>query len=293
MDDFFKIILFFIWLILTFIFFKWACKNFHIISFSGAKGFFDGYLGMLIYSGIGAAFVIGIICMALEYLFNVIVAHIIIFFVIDAVLIGGTVYAVKKRNIEISKIWMAILAIFTVVLVICGITSLMNPKTEKVVPVNNAKQVQQTQTNQNTNKTKTSEQSNSTQSSSKSLLSYRNDKDTFDNQIVKFSEKINGHLQQHPNFKNTSYDNEGRQILQNIKKDKDNLSNDSNIAKSNGEEQKALLHLYDLEITRIQGMIDGITASKNGGDFTPGFKSGTSAAYEFDESNAAYKKDFK
>lgn len=248
---------------------------------------------MLIYSGIGAAFVIGIICMALEYLFNVIVAHIIIFFVIDAVLIGGTVYAVKKRNIEISKIWMAILAIFTVVLVICGITSLMNPKTEKVVPVNNAKQVQQTQTNQNTNKTKTSEQSNSTQSSSKSLLSYRNDKDTFDNQIVKFSEKINGHLQQHPNFKNTSYDNEGRQILQNIKKDKDNLSNDSNIAKSNGEEQKALLHLYDLEITRIQGMIDGITASKNGGDFTPGFKSGTSAAYEFDEANAAYKKDFK
>ena len=71
------------------------------------------------------------------------------------------------------------------------------------------------------------------------------------------------------------------------------MSKDSNIAKSNGTEQRALLHLYDLEITRIQGMIDGITASKNGGDFTPGFRSGTSAAYEFDDANAAYKKDFK
>lgn len=293
MDEIIKDILIVIWLILTFIFFRWACKSFHVISFSGAKGFFDGYFGMLIYSGIGAGIIVGLAVMALDYFLDVISNHLLIFFLIDAVLIGGTVYAVKKGNTGISKIWMAVLAVFTVVIVACGVISLMHPKTEKTVPVNNTKQVQRTETNQNASKTKTSEQSNSTQSSSKSLASYRNDKDTFDNQIVKFSEKINGHLQQSPNFKNTSYDNEGRQILQNIKKDRDNLSKDSNIAKSNGAEQKALLHLYDLEITRIQGMIDGITASKNGRDFTPGFRSGTSAAYEFDDANAAYKKDFK
>ena len=209
----------------------------------------------------------------------------------DLVFIGLTFYGMKVGNLP--KICAVFVYIFTIVVFASAMGILIPPEPKKEVPINNTQQTQKIETNKNNDNAKPKEKSNSNQSSSKSLASYRNDKDTFDNQIVKFSEKINGHLQQSPNFKNTSYDNEGRQILQNIKKDRDNLSKDSNIAKSNGTEQRALLHLYDLEITRIQGMIDGITASKNGGDFTPGFRSGTSAAYEFDDANAAYKKDFK
>ena len=295
MEFFVTLVGFIFWMAITFATFKGACQCFNVKSYGADYGFFDGYLGVFIYSSIVSALILfvayEILTSLLLGVFTFISGSILIFFLVDLVFIGLTFYGMKVGNLP--KICAVFVYIFTIVVFASAMGILIPPEPKKEVPINNTQQTQKIETNKNNDNAKPKEKSNSNQSSSKSLASYRNDKDTFDNQIVKFSEKINGHLQQSPNFKNTSYDNEGRQILQNIKKDRDNLSKDSNIAKSNGAEQKALLHLYDLEITRIQGMIDGITASKNGGDFTPGFRSGTSAAYEFDDANAAYKKDFK
>jgi uncharacterized membrane protein YvbJ len=46
-----------------------------------------------------------------------------------------------------------------------------------------------------------------------------------------------------------------------------------------------LLQLFDLEMTRVQSLYNGITEGLNGQDYSKSFSSGTSAAYKFDEVN--------
>ena len=180
------------------------------------------------------------------------------------------------------------------VILITGAMNLMapSPKNSHSAPAQNKKTTTQpVQSNdtvkQNSGNGKTSSQSTNTNNTANAGQYYTTVK-TMDKQIVQFSEKLNRHLNSNASFKGTNYDAEGRNILQTIRSNRDKLNNDSSI---NGADKQKLLHLYDLEITRISGMVDGVASSKKGGEYLPYFKSGTSAAYEFDDAIAAYDKE--
>lgn len=51
-----------------------------------------------------------------------------------------------------------------------------------------------------------------------------------------------------------------------------------------------LLEVFDAELGRINGLRDGMKASRAGGDYQPGFKRGTDAAYRFDDVNTSLDK---
>lgn len=51
-----------------------------------------------------------------------------------------------------------------------------------------------------------------------------------------------------------------------------------------------LLEVLEAEMGRIEGLRDGMRAADNGGDYMPGFKRGTAAAYRFDDLNAELNK---
>lgn len=48
--------------------------------------------------------------------------------------------------------------------------------------------------------------------------------------------------------------------------------------------------MLDAEWGRVDGLLEGMTTSKNGGSHVHGFKRGTDAAYRFDTVNAELNK---
>lgn len=138
-------------------------------------------------------------------------------------------------------------------------------------------------------KTESSSENTVKHYSSGRAISYRNDMENYNNAIVNFSSELNQYLQRSSDFSGTSYDTEGRNILYNIQSERNSLAQENDI---DNDEKGELLHLYDLEITRIQGMIEGIVSSKNGGSFANGFRNGTQASYELDNAVAAYRNEY-
>lgn len=59
---------------------------------------------------------------------------------------------------------------------------------------------------------------------------------------------------------------------------------------SNAMLKTRLLEVFDAELGRINGLRDGMKASRAGGDYQPGFKRGTDAAYRFDDVNTSLDK---
>ena len=50
----------------------------------------------------------------------------------------------------------------------------------------------------------------------------------------------------------------------------------------------ALRALFAIEMRRAQGLYKGMIDSSNGGDYSYGFREGTTASYAFDEANAQF-----
>lgn len=126
------------------------------------------------------------------------------------------------------------------------------------------------------------------QTAAAAMALYIQNKDNYDQRIVEFSQRINGYLQSNPDFRNSSFDTEGLSLYNQIRAERDKLQNDSKIPNDTpGKTQ--LLALFDLEMTRIKSMADGIAANKGGAEYGSYFKNGTAAAYQFDDANAAFK----
>lgn len=277
----------FVWLL------KVYNRNVTTISFDGIRGFGRAFIDRAIVCAIGAAIPGLAVVYLIQGIFYAFIIACVVTLPLSVVLI---VLAIKKQwhiYIKIAALSLLVFSLFgvygnyelgTIAGIKVGQENTSNTSSYKSTNNSNAKTTVNSSSNVNTQNNSTSPQNIS--SNNGQLASYVNAKDTYDQNIVAFSEKINAHLQSHPDFRNTNFDTEGRQIYQNIQSTKNKLQNDSGIP---SDTKSQLLSLFDLELTRIQSMTDGIIASKQGGDFSPSFKNGTAAAYRFDDVNAEFK----
>ena len=89
------------------------------------------------------------------------------------------------------------------------------------------------------------------------------EKDAIDITIGEVANRANQHLKKYPDFRNA---------LEGV-----------DPARCN-----ALRALFAIEMRRAQGLYKGMIDSSNGGDYSYGFREGTTASYAFDEANAQF-----
>lgn len=121
------------------------------------------------------------------------------------------------------------------------------------------------------------------------LSTYISRKDQFDREISSLANDINGYLQSHSNLRN-QYNllSRGENLSINIRRMKTELQNAST---SNAAVKRKLIEVLEAEIGRVEGLVEGVNASMNGGDYAPGFKRGGDASYDrFEEANEALNK---
>ncbi len=113
-------------------------------------------------------------------------------------------------------------------------------------------------------------------------------KNQYDQDISALAKDINAYLSSNPNFRNAGHlISRAETIEANISATKQQV-NKAGI--TNNALRVKLLEVLDAEWGRVDGLLEGMNASKNGGSHTHGFKRGTDAAYRFDDVNAELNK---
>lgn len=188
--------------------------------------------------------------------------------------------------------------IFGVILLVAVISGVMKdsfkssgnnkPTSQITQSTNTNNQSQQRETNTpTTTQPQTNKPSNSN-SGTVNLSTYISRKDHYDREISRLANDINTYLQSHSNFRN-QHDmlSRGENLSINIRRTKTELQNAS---ASNAAIKGKLLDVFEAEIGRVDGLVEGINASMKGGDYTPGFKHGGDAYDRFEEANEALNK---
>ena len=145
------------------------------------------------------------------------------------------------------------------------------------------------QTTQNLNTGNTAPKS-TVDDSKKILMGYVNQKDQYDKEISAVVKDVNEYLQSHSNFKDEKGLSDRTKVLfQNIRMTQNKLKQE-NIP--NQELKLKLNEVLNLEVLRIGAIGDGIFMNKENpsNDYKINFKSGTEAAYKYDEANAEFNR---
>lgn len=119
-------------------------------------------------------------------------------------------------------------------------------------------------------------------------MQYVTKKNQYDREISKLASDVNAYLGSHANFRNENTmlsraENISRQIYG--AKEALRIANIQNTALKN-----KLMEVFDALQGRADGLLDGIRASKNGGDHNPGFKRGGDAYDRFEAANEALNR---
>lgn len=187
-----------------------------------------------------------------------------------------------------DKIWTRILIIVALLIgiigIIVGVYFAMNSKTATETPPPKPTPTNQATTIDND----TPKAKNDTENDINDMAiikQYLDEKDIYNDQITTYANDVNAFLKNHANFKNEYYFiGRANKILRDIKETHDAvLSSDID----NTTVKTKLIDVLDDEKDRIQGLRDGITASKQNRDYMPRFKHGTGAAYKYDADNNA------
>lgn len=120
------------------------------------------------------------------------------------------------------------------------------------------------------------------------ISAYITAKNQYDQQIAALAKDINAYLSSHKNFAQADGLIARADALSQKIQQTRNSANSAQI--SNAALKTRLLEVFDAELGRINGLRDGMKASRAGGDHMPGFKRGTDAAYRFDDVNASLDK---
>lgn len=195
----------------------------------------------------------------------------------------------KKPN-QRKYILGGIIGILVILVIVFGLKA-MNNTSSDIAKTNNSSEATTTPSNDSANSpTSSIETISVTQNKptiSADLIPYINKKDQYDKDISNLASDINAHVSKYGDFKNDNgLVRRGAIISSNITKTKEALRNldDNSLAKDK------LLELLELETVRVESLNQGMISTKTGGDYTPGFKKGTEAAFKFDEANAAFNK---
>lgn len=183
-----------------------------------------------------------------------------------------------------------IIGVLVVLVIVFGIKA-MNNTSSDIAQTNNSSATTTTSSNNSTSSPTSSIESIAvTQNKptiSADLIPYINQKDQYDKDISNLASDINAHVSKYGDFKNDNgLIRRGAIISSNITKTKEALRN----LDDNSPAKDKLLELLELETVRVESLNQGMISTKTGGDYTPGFKKGTEAAYKFDEANAAFNK---
>lgn len=195
----------------------------------------------------------------------------------------------KKQN-QRKYILGGIIGILVILVIAFGIKA-MNNTSSDIAKTNNSSETTTTPSNDSANSpTSSTETISVTQNKptiSADLIPYINKKDQYDKDISNLASDINAHVSKYGDFKNDNgLVRRGAIISSNITKTKEALRN----LDDNSPAKDKLLELLELETVRVESLNQGMISTKTGGDYTPGFKKGTEAAYKFDEANAAFNK---
>lgn len=113
-------------------------------------------------------------------------------------------------------------------------------------------------------------------------------KNQYDQDISALAKDINSYLSSNANFRNADHlISRAETIKANISATKQQV-NKAGI--TNNELRTKLIEVLDAEWGRVDGLLEGMNTSRNGGSHTHGFKRGTDAAYRFDAVNAELNK---
>lgn len=105
----------------------------------------------------------------------------------------------------------------------------------------------------------------------------------YNTQIVNFANDVNAFLQKQSNFKNEgTFIGRSDKVLADIKETHDAVIS---LDLVDSKLKAQLVEVLDDEKDRVQGLKEGITASKSNGDYKAGFQHGTAAAYKYDADN--------
>ena len=112
------------------------------------------------------------------------------------------------------------------------------------------------------------------------------EKDAIDITIGEVANRANQHLKKYPDFRNAAgLINDAKAVTERARKA------ESRAAALEGVDParcNALRALFAIEMRRAQGLYKGMIDSSNGGDYSYGFREGTTASYAFDEANAQF-----
>lgn len=119
-------------------------------------------------------------------------------------------------------------------------------------------------------------------------MEYVSKKNQYNQEISALAADVNAYLGNHANFRKdkklmSRAENISRQVYGT--KEALRVANIKNTALKN-----KLLEVYEALQGRVDGLLDGIRASKNGGDYTPGFQRGGDAFDRFEEADAALNR---
>lgn len=127
-----------------------------------------------------------------------------------------------------------------------------------------------------------------TSSNSNDLNGFIAKKDAYDQQIASLASDINGYLNTHTNFVGANQlMSRGANIRSNVQAARNQLQG-SNVGTA--EQKNKLLAVFDAELGRVDGLLEGMRLSSKGGDYKAAFKRGTDAAYRYDDANAAFNQ---
>ncbi len=116
-------------------------------------------------------------------------------------------------------------------------------------------------------------------------VSYKNQ---YDHEISALASDVNSYLGNHSDFKgDNSLLSRAEDIRNRLQRTKEELKN-ANV--SNTAIKGKLLEVFDLELGRINGLLEGIRASKQGGSYSAGFKRGGEYYDRYEQANATLNK---
>lgn len=119
-------------------------------------------------------------------------------------------------------------------------------------------------------------------------MTYISYKDQYHQEISNLASDINAYLGSHANFRNEhTMLPRAEDIRNRIQQTKRDLSSASI---SNNAIKEKLIALFDAELRRVNGLIDGLRASKNGGSYRQGFDRGGDAFDRFEALDAELGK---
>lgn len=110
-------------------------------------------------------------------------------------------------------------------------------------------------------------------------------KNVHDDAISFYATDINNHIAKNGNLRNA------HNLLENISRRENKILDFAEKymnSSDNNPQKRQLLELFNLEITRIQALKNGVRVGIAGGDYTQEFQKGTKASYEFDEKNKIF-----